>query len=47
MLEWDRAIPVNRGFRGYDTVADLERYFAYEDAQMEFCDICKFKEVEP
>lgn len=37
MLEWDRAIPVNRGFRGYDTVADLERYFAYEDAQAEFC----------
>jgi 3'-phosphoadenosine 5'-phosphosulfate sulfotransferase (PAPS reductase)/FAD synthetase len=42
MLEWDSQIQNNRGFRGYDTVADLEAYFAYEDAQTEFC----FAEVE-
>lgn len=35
MLEWDRAIPVNRGFRGYDTVEDLERFFGFEDRQIE------------
>lgn len=35
MLEWDRAIPVNRGFRGYETVQDLEERFAWEDRQID------------
>jgi 3'-phosphoadenosine 5'-phosphosulfate sulfotransferase (PAPS reductase)/FAD synthetase len=33
MLEWDRQIQNNRGFRGYDTVADLEEFFGFEDRQ--------------
>ncbi len=32
MLEWDFQIQNNRGFRGYDTVADLEEFFRWEDA---------------
>jgi 3'-phosphoadenosine 5'-phosphosulfate sulfotransferase (PAPS reductase)/FAD synthetase len=37
MLEWDSRVPAhNRGFRGYDTVADLERRFAQEDRQGTF-----------
>jgi len=42
MLEWDKAISTNNGFNSYGTVVDLERYFAHEDAQREFC----FAEVE-
>jgi 3'-phosphoadenosine 5'-phosphosulfate sulfotransferase (PAPS reductase)/FAD synthetase len=34
MLAWDAEIgPHNRGFKNYDTVADLERRFANEDRQ--------------
>ncbi len=32
MLEWDMAMPSNRGFRGYNTVVDMERRFTIEDA---------------
>jgi hypothetical protein len=36
MLAWDAEIGAhNRGFRGYDKVADLERRFAQEDRQGE------------
>jgi 3'-phosphoadenosine 5'-phosphosulfate sulfotransferase (PAPS reductase)/FAD synthetase len=38
MLEWDKAISVNRGFRDYDTVQDLEQRFAFEDMQIEMFD---------
>jgi 3'-phosphoadenosine 5'-phosphosulfate sulfotransferase (PAPS reductase)/FAD synthetase len=31
MLKWDGEMPDNRGFRGYETVHDLERRFAAED----------------
>ena len=35
MLEWDEQIGAhNRGFRGYDTVHDLEARFALEDRQL-------------
>lgn len=35
MLEWDAQMgPHNRGFKGYDTVHDLEQRFANEDCQM-------------
>ena len=33
MLEMDKAIEVNRGFKGYKTVHDLEKRFAEEDRQ--------------
>ncbi len=36
MLKMDRKIPSNVGFRGYDTVVDLEKRFALEDRQREF-----------
>jgi len=35
MLEWDSQIESKRGFRGYDTVHDLDMRFAAEDRQME------------
>lgn len=35
MLRMDSAIPVNIGFREYDTVHDLERRFAGEDLELE------------
>jgi len=35
MLEWDEQVGAhNRGFRGYDTVCDLEARFALEDRQL-------------
>ena len=43
-LEWDRAIPVNRGFHDYDTVEDLERRFARED-EIDRAQMRMFEEV--
>jgi len=31
MLEMDKAIPINKGFRGWKTVHDLEKRFTHED----------------
>jgi len=36
MLEWDEAMNSNRGFKGYNTVHDLDRRFACEDKQKSF-----------
>lgn len=36
MLDWDARIDPNRGFRGYDTVHDLEIRFSEEDRQLRF-----------
>lgn len=41
MLKMDKAIPVNKGFRDYDTVYDLEKRFSKEDeVEKRIIDFC-------